>query len=293
MSTPQNISIAACLPVFNRAKTLERALISISEQTAPPEEIIICDFASEDDSRQVIEQWINEYSNILNIQYHKYTFPPTNAEDWNLTIRHAEADFIAILEGDDSWPSTYIEEIKLSVSSNPEIGLLMFPMQSDRGIFPWSISGTIEAKDMKNYIAALQLIAAPSQAVFRRTDPRGKLFLYQDKDYHYAPETELYYRVSCEGYASVIFETPYVYRGIGARKPITPLYYLDIFTFLQIYVKLKKIKKCRAIISASKVFTFHSARIFKRSFEKNRLNKPSDFFKLFGYYIRTFFSILS
>ena len=107
---PKKNRISACLPVYNRSETLLKALLSVSHQSVPPDEVIICDFASSDNCDEIITDWINNNVKSLNIKYIKYDNSPKFVEDWNMTIQHCRFEYIAILEGDDIWPLEYIRD---------------------------------------------------------------------------------------------------------------------------------------------------------------------------------------
>lgn len=268
-------SLSACLPVHNRGTTIERALLSISQQSVFPDEIIICDFASDDEGDAIIKKWISRYQHVLNIHYFSYDFVPEYVEDWNITIEHASSNYIAVLEGDDAWPASYIEVAKQKINDDLP-GMIFFPSENEKGKFFWPRSGTFSAARMLQYFSRMKCFAAPSQAVFIKSACDGQRFLYDDKNFNYAPEMDLYFRIAKKGYKTKILTTNFVYRGIGKRKQITKLYYQDHFKVLE-----KHVFGFHAFSTCVRLYLFYFLRITKRSFENDRLNKLSDLITLY------------
>ena len=53
-------SVSVCIPVYNGAKTIERALRSVEAQTLPALEVIAVDDGSTDETPQVLERLVAE-----------------------------------------------------------------------------------------------------------------------------------------------------------------------------------------------------------------------------------------
>ena len=49
------LPVSVLIPAYNRARLLERALRSVNNQTRPPDQVIVVDDASTDDTPQVAE----------------------------------------------------------------------------------------------------------------------------------------------------------------------------------------------------------------------------------------------
>src|SRR4051794_14512771 len=50
-------TVSACLAVYNGAELVDRALRSVVEQTRPPDEIVVVDDGSSDDSVRIVESF--------------------------------------------------------------------------------------------------------------------------------------------------------------------------------------------------------------------------------------------
>ena len=98
--------ISVIVAVYNGAKTLQRCIDSISDQTYPNKELIIIDGGSTDGTVEIIK------SNQDKITYWKSE--PDNGiyNAWNKALGHASGDWILFLGSDDYlWKSSVFEEI--------------------------------------------------------------------------------------------------------------------------------------------------------------------------------------
>ncbi len=123
MSATRPVSVV--IPCYCCAKTLERALISVIEQTAVPEEIILVDDASPDggETRQKIEELCREYASQCTIRplFLDKKRGPGGARNagWELALQ----PLIAFLDADDSWHPRKIELQYQLMQSRPETAL--------------------------------------------------------------------------------------------------------------------------------------------------------------------------
>jgi glycosyltransferase involved in cell wall biosynthesis len=87
------------IPTYNRAIDLERALLSLNNQTYKYFEVLICDDGSIDNTPEVVA----DFSNDLNIKYIKIANSGIPAIPRNLGIANAKGKYIAFLDSDDWW----------------------------------------------------------------------------------------------------------------------------------------------------------------------------------------------
>lgn len=98
--------ISVIVAVYNGAKTLQRCIDSVSDQTYLNKELIIIDGGSTDGTIEIIK------SNQDKITYWKSE--PDNGiyNAWNKALNHVKGDWICFLGSDDSlWKSSVFEEI--------------------------------------------------------------------------------------------------------------------------------------------------------------------------------------
>ena len=108
------IKISVIIPVFNKDATIARALNSVFNQKERPDEIIIINDGSTDNSIQVIQQFDNEIIKLV----HQSNFGVSVAR--NRGIENAKFDYIAFLDADDEWLPEFISTIKSLIHLFPE-----------------------------------------------------------------------------------------------------------------------------------------------------------------------------
>lgn len=98
------------IPTYNREKELPRALLSIVQQSYKNFEVVIVDNGSTDDTKNVINGFINDYPEI-DIQYIYQKNSGSPAGSRNSGIKAAKYDWVAFLDSDDTWEDNKLEKI--------------------------------------------------------------------------------------------------------------------------------------------------------------------------------------
>lgn len=114
------ISVAMC--TYNGADYLPAQLTSIAEQTRRPDELIICDDASTDKTRAVLES----FARTSRIPVSLY-FSDENAgsvKNFERAIGLCSGEVIALSDQDDVWHSDKLERIEQSFGDKPAVGLV-------------------------------------------------------------------------------------------------------------------------------------------------------------------------
>lgn len=104
------VKISVILPVYNHARWVEQAIISVLTQTLPPFELIIIDDASSDASWECIQAVC---ANIHDIQLTCLRHESNQGAPATLNqgLQLAQGDYLAILNSDDVWESTRLERL--------------------------------------------------------------------------------------------------------------------------------------------------------------------------------------
>lgn len=107
------LSISAVVPAYNAIKYLEKAILSLVNQTEKPDEIIIVDDGSQDNTLELINKLAVKYKCIKVIEQKK-NFGVSIAR--NVAINRASGDWVLFLDADDECSETlletYIQEIE-------------------------------------------------------------------------------------------------------------------------------------------------------------------------------------
>lgn len=114
------ISVAMC--TYNGADFLAAQLASIAEQTRPPDELIICDDASTDKTRALLES----FARTSRIPVSLY-FSDQNAgsiKNFERAIGLCTGDVIALSDQDDVWHPDKLKRIEQAFTDKPAAGLV-------------------------------------------------------------------------------------------------------------------------------------------------------------------------
>jgi hypothetical protein len=107
------LKVSIVIPLYNKALYVERALDSIKAQTFPDFEVIVVDDGSTDEGAAIVARYPDPRVRLIT-QSNAGPGPARNAG-----IAEAQGEFVAFLDADDEWFSTYLEE---SVRSLEELG---------------------------------------------------------------------------------------------------------------------------------------------------------------------------
>jgi glycosyltransferase involved in cell wall biosynthesis len=116
----KNITASILISNFNHSKFLNRCLDSIVNQTRTPDEVIIIDDYSTDNSRDILKEYASNYEFIKIIFNNNNLGPVANA---NTLIRLSSSDYIIMTGADDFLKEDYLEKSLNLLRNNPYAGL--------------------------------------------------------------------------------------------------------------------------------------------------------------------------
>ena len=98
--------ISVIVTTYNHGNYIEEALDSIySQKNAPNIEVIVANDCSQDNTKDILNRYKEKHPDIRIINRSENIGPQYNLKD---LFERASGDFIAILEGDDSWKEDYL-----------------------------------------------------------------------------------------------------------------------------------------------------------------------------------------
>lgn len=113
--------VSVIIPTYNCVRFLPEALDSVFRQTYQNFEIVVVDDGSTDDTRELVKSYIDKYPGKLNYIYQENQ---GLACARNTAINHAKGEYIAILDADDIFLPTKLEEEIRAFEANPEVGIV-------------------------------------------------------------------------------------------------------------------------------------------------------------------------
>ncbi len=114
-------SIAIVVPNYNHASFLSESLTSIASQTTAPDEVLIIDDASTDDSVRVITEFIASHPTWKLVRHDERL--GVNVTQ-NEGIHQVQSDWILFLGADDELHPTYLAKVVDQLSRGPDAGLV-------------------------------------------------------------------------------------------------------------------------------------------------------------------------
>ena len=114
------ISVAMC--TFNGAEFLPAQLQSIAQQTRPPDELIVCDDASTDATRDVLQSFAQTVR--VPVSLHFSDENVGSLKNFERATSLCTGDVIALSDQDDVWRADKLQLIEQSFARNPKLGLV-------------------------------------------------------------------------------------------------------------------------------------------------------------------------
>lgn len=116
----EGIRFSVVIPVYCGAATIRRALASAVRQTWPPQEIIVIDDGSPDDTAEVVRRFGRDCRPASEVPVRLIRQPNRGAgAARNAGIREARGNWVAFLDDDDLWLETKLEKQREAILATP------------------------------------------------------------------------------------------------------------------------------------------------------------------------------
>ena len=274
--------ISVCVPITNREKTIKKCLDSIRTQSFRPQQVIITEFGSFDNSRSIIKDYIYKYSLEKTWSFYWRDEEPIGAEDWNFPLKYVENNYVAILEGDDEWPRDYIKNTTEVIESNPSVKLIFSGFENGKTLQDVD-SKIVKNSDAIRQFSKLKWMSAPSQTVFKFDI--NEVGLFKTNKYLYAPEMQYWTELTMEDGCVVFLSENIVFRRISDVSKFSPLYFNDHFVFINWMREEGIISTFEARINKFNLFCYNLCRFFVRAVTKKNIGNGT-FLALFKNLLR-------
>lgn len=116
------IDICVVIPVYNAARFIVDALDSVAIQTRRPDEIIIVDDGSTDNSRELIETWRKDNDFSVQVLSQEHAGLPAAR---NAALKMTRRGWVALLDADDVWCSSHLASLESAALKFPD-SILVF-----------------------------------------------------------------------------------------------------------------------------------------------------------------------
>ncbi len=116
-----NPKVSVILPSYNHGAYLPKRIGSILRQTFTDFELIILDDCSTDNSREIIESYLEKYPEI-SLQFNEKNSGSPFIQ-WNKGVAMAKGQYLWIAESDDYCEPTLLENLVPELDQNPQAGI--------------------------------------------------------------------------------------------------------------------------------------------------------------------------
>jgi len=114
------ISVAMC--TYNGAEFLPAQLQSIITQSRPPDEIVICDDRSTDDTQTILKEFAAEAPVPINLHFNDHNLG--SIKNFERAISLCTGDVIALSDQDDVWRNDKLQLFESALNNTPSAGLV-------------------------------------------------------------------------------------------------------------------------------------------------------------------------
>lgn len=107
------MTVTVVIPVYNNAEHIARALDSVCSQTLQPDQVIVVDDGSTDNTAEIVKK----HSQV------EYIYQENSGASAarNAGIKNATGEWIALLDADDEWLDTYLEKQTALLEANSDL----------------------------------------------------------------------------------------------------------------------------------------------------------------------------
>ena len=122
----ENVSIDIVLATYNGEKFLHEQLESIQKQTFQNWRLLIRDDGSWDNTIAILEEFVENDKRISLIRDNENNLGP--CKNFEVLLKHTEAEFIFFSDQDDVWPSNRIEKLIGFLNTLPKGEVVLHPL---------------------------------------------------------------------------------------------------------------------------------------------------------------------
>ncbi len=114
------LSIAMC--TYNGARYLTEQLESIAAQTRRPDEVVICDDCSRDNTREILEDFAATAQIPIRLHFNERNLG--SSKNFEQAIKRCSGEVIALCDQDDIWHADKLAKTEAVLAAAPEAGLV-------------------------------------------------------------------------------------------------------------------------------------------------------------------------
>lgn len=167
---PSQVLISIIIPTYNYASVIERALDSVLAQWADDLELVVVDDGSQDNTAQVLADYVNCHSQPIQVVYQENAGP---AAARNRGIGLASGKYVLLLDADDELLPEAIGRLRRVLQDDPDVGMVLggqlsfYPDGRERLRLPRPVTGTPLLR-ARRYLLEKRIAISHGSSLFRR-----------------------------------------------------------------------------------------------------------------------------
>ena len=116
--------ISIVIPLYNKAKSIERTIQSVLDQSYADFELIVVNDGSTDNSLNVVQEYVREKCKVYGVKCKIISQDNAGVSAArNRGIKEAKGEYVAFLDGDDVWETDYLEAMARLINDYPNASL--------------------------------------------------------------------------------------------------------------------------------------------------------------------------
>ncbi len=119
------MTVAVAVALYNGEKFIEKQLDTLRLQTLKPDQVVLCDDCSTDNTFSLVEEYINKFSLQDSWKIYKNEENLGYAKNFYHAMELCDCDIIYLCDQDDIWREDKIEKMNSVMEKNLHISLLM------------------------------------------------------------------------------------------------------------------------------------------------------------------------
>ncbi len=115
-------TLSVCMATYNGSRFLSQQLDSIAAQTRRPDELVVCDDCSLDDSPAIVRHFSRRATFPVRLYINEKNLGI--CANFQQAIQHADGDFLLLSDQDDVWRADKLQRIEEQFVQNPDSALV-------------------------------------------------------------------------------------------------------------------------------------------------------------------------
>ena len=196
----EDILVSICMPAYNSAMFIADTLDSIKKQTYQNWELIVADDASNDETKEIVEEFDKHVSqSVLFVRNQKNSGVAVTR---NAAINNSSSKWIAFIDSDDLWHRDHLSSLVNTLKARPDCDVIhsamnIFDSQTNQTIFRQSFEEeTIRQFPLSLFDGSYYIQTCSAMISRKLYESIGGL----NADFKYAEDIEFWLRAARAGF---------------------------------------------------------------------------------------------